>query len=65
MGESSKPVVKLLGADGNAFNVIGLTSRALRRAGLQLEAIDFTARAFSAHSYDEVLRLVMEYCEVE
>ena len=58
-------VVKLIGEDGNVFNVIGRTQKALRRAGLEDEAKEFVDRAFKAGSYDKVLRLVMEYCEVE
>ncbi len=60
-----KPVVKLLGEDGNVFGVIGKTSKALKRAGLLEQAREFTEKAFAAHSYDEVLQLVMTYCEVE
>ncbi len=60
-----KPAVKLLGEDGNVFNIIGQTSRALKQAGLKEEAKEFTAKAFAAHSYDEVLQLVMTYCEVK
>ena len=65
--ESAKTgvVVKLIGENGNVFNVIGRTSRALKKAGLEDEAKEFKDRAFKAGSYDEVLRLVMEYCEVE
>ena len=58
-------VVKLIGEDGNVLNVIGRTSKALQRAGLKDEFKEFVDRAFKAGSYDEVLRLVMEYCEVE
>ena len=58
-------VVKLIGENGNVFNVIGRTSRALKNADLKDEAEEFVARAFKAGSYDEVLRIVMEYCEVE
>ena len=60
-----KPTVKLVGENGNVFNVIGLTKRALRAAGRHDLADEFLAKAFKAGSYDEVLRLVMQYCEVE
>jgi len=59
-----KPEVQLTGEDGNVFNVIGRVSGALKRAGLPEKAKEFTTKAFSAGSYDEVLRLAMEYCEV-
>jgi len=60
-----KPVVKLVGEDGNVFNVIGRVSRSLNNLGMRKEAEEFKEKAFSARSYDEVLQLAMEYCEVE
>lgn len=62
---SDKPTVKLVGTDGNVFAVIGKVRDALGRAGLRDEAAEFVERAFAAGSYDEVLRLCMEYCDVE
>ena len=57
-----KPVVKLVGTDGNVFSIIGKVSKALRSNGLDKE---FEDKAFNAESYDEVLSLAMEYCEIE
>jgi hypothetical protein len=59
-----KPEVKLVGEDGNVFNVIGRVSKALKGAGMKAESAEFTAKAFASESYDAVLRLAMEYCEV-
>ena len=61
----NKPTVKLIGQDGNVFNIIGLVEKALRRAKQEDRAKEFTNRAFNATSYDKVLQLAMEYCEVE
>jgi hypothetical protein len=61
MTTSDKPSVKLIDKDGNVFGIIAATARALRPSGKDKE---FEERAFNAESYDEVLRLVMEYCEV-
>lgn len=58
-------VVKLVGEDGNAFAIIARVRRALRRAGYQAESEEFTREATSSHSYDEVLRVVLRYVEVE
>jgi hypothetical protein len=61
-----KPPVKLVGQDGNVFNVIGLCKRAARMAGWSpAQTQEFTARCFSAGSYDEVLQIVLESFEVE
>jgi len=59
-----KPRCKLVGKDGNVFNVIGLVRRALIKAGQQDAAKEFVQRAFKARSYDEVLVLCMEFVDV-
>lgn len=61
----TKPVCKLIGEDGNAFAIIGRVSKTLKRAGLYDRAAEFIKRAFAADSYDEVLRLCMDYVEVK
>jgi len=63
--EPDKPKVKLVGENGNVFNVIGRCTKALKRAGYKERAAEFSERAFNGDSYDEVLQLAMEYCEVE
>lgn len=59
-----KPVCKLVGTDGNVFSIIGLVIAALKNAGFGERADEFREKAFSAGSYDEVLRLCMEYVDV-
>jgi hypothetical protein len=59
-----KPRCKLIGEDGNVFNVIGRVRCALLNAGHDDEAREFMERAFRCGSYDEVLRLVLEYVDV-
>ena len=57
--------VKLVGEDGNAYNVLGLVLRALKRAGLpQAELAAFTAEA-TAGDYDALLQTVMRWVDVE
>lgn len=56
--------VQLSGEDGNAFSIIGRVSKALKRAGEAELAKEFTDKAFAAGSYDEILRLCMEYVDV-
>lgn len=60
-----KPMVKLVGQDGNIFNLIGIASRELKRAGQQNEAKDMQEKVFSAESYDEALSIIGEYCEIK
>lgn len=57
--------VRLVGEDGNVFAMIGRVLAALREADRVQDANEFRDQAFAATSYDEVLVLVTEYCEVE
>jgi len=53
--------VQLSGEDGNAFFIIGRTTKALRRAGAPKEDIDaYTADAMSG-DYDHVLQTTMRW----
>ena len=61
---ASKPTCELVGTDGNVFSIIGKVSSTLKKAGMKTEATEFTAKAFAAGSYDEVLQLCMQYVEV-
>lgn len=63
--EPPKPKCKLIGADGNIFNLLGLANRALTRAGLREQAQEMLDRATKAESYDKALQIIMEYVEVE
>ena len=64
MDERSKPEVNLSDDDGNVFSIIGRVRKALRRAGQDALVEEFTNKARAAQSYDAVLQLVFEYCEV-
>lgn len=63
--EVSKPVAKLIGEDGNIFNLIGIASRSLKAAGQKDKATEMSQRVMSSGSYDEALSIIMEYVEVE
>ena len=60
----SKPVVKLVGEDGNIFSIAGRVSRALKSAGLREQAEEYSAKLMTCGSYDEALQLTMQYVEV-
>lgn len=63
--EVKKPKAKLIGADGNVFNLIGIASRSLKRAGQNDKATEMSERVMNSASYDEALSIIMEYVEVE
>lgn len=62
--QKDKPVAKLIGQDGNVFNLVGICSKVLKRAGLADSAKEMTNRVFSAGSYDEALSIMSEYVEI-
>ena len=63
-----KPVCKLIGENGNVFNLIALIRKTLknRATDLELQAFDRDLAMIqdSGGSYNDVLALFMEYVEV-
>lgn len=62
--EEAKPECKLVGTDGNVFAIIGNVSKTLKRAGLRDKAEEFSKKAMSQKSYEDVLALVHNYVSV-
>ncbi len=60
-----KPACKLIGENGNIFNLLGLARMALRDADQNDKIPEITERVQRSKSYDEALRIIMEYVEVE
>ena len=63
-GTKQKPTVKLIGEDGNAFNILGRVKRALVKAGMHEEAKAFMEEA-TAGDYNHLLATVQKYVDVE
>ena len=64
--EVTKPKCKLIGQDGNIFNLMGIASKALKYSGMKTEADEMIKRITTeAKSYDEALGMIMEYVDVE
>lgn len=61
----NKPTVKLVGADGNAFAIIGAVRNALRKAGQSQEEIELFTKEATEGDYNNLLRVVMKWVEVE
>ena len=63
-----KPKCKLVGENGNVFNLISIVRRTLREHGLdqELEAfdLDFKKIQKTGGTYDDVLVLFMKYVDV-
>jgi hypothetical protein len=56
--------VQLTGEDGNAFMVMGLVSKAMRRAGLTKARIDEYTNESMSGDYDHLLATAMAYVDV-
>ena len=63
MEEFIKQKAEIIGEDGNVFNLIGICSRALKRARYYDKADEMTNRVTSSHSYEEALSIMCEYIE--
>ena len=59
--KKNKIRVKLIGEDGNIFNLTGIASRALQRAGFHDEAKNLKQEVSNSKSYDDALRIIMNY----
>ena len=59
-----KPDCKLIGEDGNIFNLMGLAARTLRHNGLAEQATEMTGRIHECGSYDEALCIIGEYVNI-
>lgn len=57
--------VELVGKDGNAFNILGICRRAMRKAHLPQSEIDAFMQEATAGSYDDLLATCMDWFNVE
>ena len=60
----NKPDCKLIGEDGNIFNLMARASRTLRENDLSEEAKEMRERINSSGSYDEALCIIGEYVNI-
>ena len=59
-----KPDCRLIGENGNIFNLMGLAARTLRHNGLAEQATEMTGRIHECGSYDEALCIIGEYVNI-
>lgn len=57
-----KPILKLMGADGNAFAILGLASRVAIKNDMDWSTIK---REAMSGDYDHLLQTMMKYFEVQ
>ena len=61
---TKKPKCKLVGQNGNIFNLGGIASQALKKAGQHKAAKEMVNKMFGAGSYSEALNIISEYVDV-
>ena len=61
----TKPTVKLVGHNGNAFSIMGRVKKALMRAGADKEYVHKYLSEATSGDYDHQLVVSMEYVEVD
>jgi len=59
-----KPVVKLIGEDGNIFVIIGRVYETLKKESTESITREFLDLTFKQRSYNDVLVLVKKYVEI-
>ena len=62
--EKIKPKCRLIGEDGNIYNLMGIAFRTLRRNGMELEAKEMIMRIENSKNYYEALNVIQDYVEV-
>lgn len=61
---NKKPKAKLIGENGNIFNLISIATKALNNAGMSNFAKEMYDRCMSSKSYVEAISIIQEYVEV-
>jgi len=56
--------VKIIGEDGNVFNLMGIVSRALREHGVEKAEIEQFRKECMSGDYDNALRTMMDWVRV-
>lgn len=60
----SKPKVKFVGANGNAFNLIGICQAAAKKSGWTSEEWKVVMDEMMSGDYDHLLQTAMKHFEV-
>lgn len=64
MSIKKKPDCKLIGKDGNIFNLMGIASRTLRQNGMAEQAVEMRDRICASGSYGEALCIIGDYVNI-
>ena len=64
VSEQKKPDCKLIGENGNIYNLAGIASETLKRNDMAEQAKEMCDRILSSGSYDEALCIIGEYVNI-
>lgn len=59
-----KPECKLIGENGNIFNLMGIASNTLKEHGMKEQAEEMKARIRESRSYDDAIQVIMDYVKI-
>lgn len=62
--KQKKPDCKLIGENGNIYNLAGIASETLKRNGLEEQAKEMRGRIQASGSYDKALCIIGEYVNI-
>ena len=63
--KTCKPKVHLVGENGNVFNLMGLCTKELRKAGFPDHARKLQVEVLASGSYSEALSIMFKYLDVQ
>lgn len=56
--------VKIIGRNGNIFNIVGKVSKELEKNSQKKEASEMRNKVFESRSYEEALMVISNYVEI-
>jgi len=59
----NKPEAKIIGANGNIFNLLAIASQALKDVGEPEKAKEMFDKAIKAESYEQAIAIMFEYVD--
>ncbi|SDX94359.1 hypothetical protein [Thermoactinomyces sp. DSM 45892] len=62
---TDKPTVRLLGQDGNIYNLMVIARRALREANMDEQVVSMIEEVENSDSYNQALSIIGKYVEIE
>ena len=63
--KTMKPRCKLIGENGNIFNLMGIASKALKEQGMENESKEMVSKVMASKDYFEAIAIISQYVEIE